>query len=285
MKLLPTLLAASTIALAACGGGTAEESEDAFEPMDAGVAPALASAVTTKTAITRGSIPSAPGASQVVFSGHTFEVRGGNGGPGPNAWSTQNVWVDANGWLHLKISQQAGQWSCAEIYSDEALGFGTYQFKIAGHPETFDRNVVLGLFNYPTADIGPDGTNEIDIEFATWGAAQPQRGNWTVWPAVAGTAQTTQPWDVANTAGQSTHRFNWTSKQVAFQSLAGFANHNAGLYADWTFAPVDFASLVPQHAMPLHMNFWLFQGQAPSDAQEAEIVITEFLFKPAKRSR
>jgi hypothetical protein len=33
------------------------------------------------------------------------------------------------------------------------------------------------------------------------------------------------------------------------------------------------------------MNFWLFQGQAPSDAQEAEIVISEFLFTPARRSR
>src|SRR5207248_8554940 len=125
------LLAASTLALAACGGGAPEESDDALGPMDAQLL-----APTAIAAPTKGSIPSAPGATQVVFSGHTFEVRNGGGGPGPNAWSNQNVWVDANGWLHLKISQQAGQWSCAEIWSHEALGFGTYQFKIAGHPET-----------------------------------------------------------------------------------------------------------------------------------------------------
>jgi hypothetical protein len=35
--------------------------------------------------------------------------------------------------------------------------------------------------------------------------------------------------------------------------------------------------------MPLHMNFWLFQGQAPSDGLEAEIVVTEFTFTPARR--
>jgi hypothetical protein len=186
MKLVTALTALCAIALAACGGGTPEASGDALAAMDADIAPAPAvAAMSTHTSVTRGSIPSAPGASQIVFSGHTFEVRDGGGGPGPNAWSNQNVWVDANGWLHLKISQQAGQWSCAEIWSDEALGFGAYQFKIAGHPEALDRNIVLGLFNYPTPDIGPDGTNEIDIEFATWGASQPQHGNWTVWPVQA----------------------------------------------------------------------------------------------------
>jgi hypothetical protein len=276
MKTLFALAVACAFGLAACGGGTMQSEPAALAPMKAEIASAAV--------MPGGSVPSAPGAAQIVFSGHTFQVRSGSGGPGPNAWSAQNVWVDAGGALHLKISQQAGQWSCAEIWTNEALGFGTYQFKIAGRPELFDRNVVLGLFNYPTADIGPDGTNEIDIEFATWGGAQPQMGNWTVWPAVTGFAQATHAFNVANTNGASTHRFDWTSRQVVFESLAGLTNSNKGLYANWTYAPADFAHHVPQHAMPLHMNLWLFQGHAPSDGKEVEIVVSEFLFTPAKRA-
>jgi hypothetical protein len=269
MKPLHALLASCTFLLASCGGGSMpEENDETFEPMEADIVS------NDSVTLANGSVPSAPGATQVVFSGHTFQVRSGAGGPGPNAWSEQNVWVDANGWLHLKIANQAGVWSCAEVYTTDALGFGTYTFKVIGHPETLDRNVVLGLFNYPTPDVGPDGTNELDIEFATWGGAQPQHGNFTVWSATAG-APTTHAFDFANPKGVSTHRFAWSAKQVQYQSMN----------ARWNFAPRDAANLVPQHAMPLHMNFWLFQGQAPSDAQEAEIVISEFLFTPSRKSR
>ena len=62
------------------------------------------------------------------------------------------------------------------------LGFGRYQFQISGRIDRFDDNVVLGLFNYPTGDVGPDATHEIDIEFARWGDAKNPIGNYTVWP-------------------------------------------------------------------------------------------------------
>jgi hypothetical protein len=269
------------VALVACGGGGDETAEaaasEALSPQAARIEGGMRR--------TAGSIPSAPGATQIVFSGYTFQVRSGAGGPGPNAWSPQNVWVDDLGHLHLKISNNAGSWSSAEIFTNESLGFGTYQFKMIGHPESFDNNVVLGLFNYTTPEIGPDGTNEIDIEFATWGGAQPQHGNWTPWPAVAGPGPTSHAFDPVAPAGLSTHRFNWTSRQILFESLAGLSDHRKGLNASWTFAPTDYATLIPQNPLPLHMNFWLFQGNAPTNGLEAEIVISEFKFTPARRAR
>ncbi|NEU73400.1 hypothetical protein PI95_012690 [Hassallia byssoidea VB512170] len=43
----------------------------------------------------------------INFSGYVWEVRSsGDGGPGPNHWSSDNVWVDQDGYLHLKITQQ-----------------------------------------------------------------------------------------------------------------------------------------------------------------------------------
>lgn len=126
----------------------------------------------------------------ISFSGYDWEVRSGTGGPGPNDWSADNVFVDADG-LHLKISNSGSTWSCAEVTLTQRLGFGVYEFQLTGRPDLFDRNVVLGLFNYPPADVGPDGTNEIDIEFAQWGqAGNRNRLNWTVYPPALGPGTT-----------------------------------------------------------------------------------------------
>lgn len=220
-------------------------------------------------------------AASLLFSGYTWQVRSGTGGPGPNNWDSQNVWVDSKGYLHVKLAHRNGQWSGAELYTDQRLGFGTYQFKIIGRPDLLDDNVVLGLFNYTTPDIGPDGTNEIDIEFATWGGAQRSHGNWTVWPAMSGVKQTTQAFDV-KLPSTSTHRFTWTSYQVAYEALAGSVQvgQSTGLLKKWVFAPQSFLVAVPQNPLPLHINLWLFQGHPPKNGQEVEIVISEFSFTP-----
>ena len=132
-------------------------------------------------------------ATDIAFSGYNWTIRpSGRGGPGPNNWDPTNVFVDANGYLHLKITQNKSKWSCAEVYTTVSpntntgrLGFGRYQFQTGSRIDTLDPNVVLGLFNYPTSDVGPDGTNEIDIEYARWGNASWPNGNFTVWPVFA----------------------------------------------------------------------------------------------------
>ncbi|HEY8026339.1 MAG TPA: DUF4214 domain-containing protein [Burkholderiaceae bacterium] len=255
----------------------AQTSTAAYQPKAVAIVTDLQSGASVATA-NASSVPSAPGQSQLVFSGYTFNVRSGGGGPGPNNWSKQNAWVDASGYLHLKISYDNGQWNAAEIYTSQSFGFGTYQFKIIGHPEIMDRNVVLGLFPYTTPAVGPDGTNEIDIEFATWGGVQPQHGNWTVWPANTSGVDTSYQFDMSGNTGRSTHRFAWSSTQLQFQALAGLTDTDVGQYANWTFAPANDLNLIPQNAIPLHMNLWLFQGQPPADGAQVELVISEFKF-------
>ena len=106
--------------------------------------------------------------------------------------------------------------------------------------------------------------------------------NWTVWPAVqqAGIVATTQSYDTTLTGDTSTHRFAWTPKQVHYESLYGISDDDTGLYQTWTFAPADYTLRVPQHAIPVHMNLWLLQGNAPTDRQDVDITIAEFKFIP-----
>lgn len=227
-----------------------------------------------------GSVPSSPGASTIVFSGYTWSVRNSTGQPGPNTFSPQNVWVDAQGFLHLKIAHTSAGWTTAEVFTTQSLGFGSYQFQIQGHPETLDDNVVLGFFPYTTPATGPDGTNEIDIEFATWGGQQTQHGNWTIWPAQLGPTRSTQSFDASLNTGLSTHRFTWGPNSVSFRAMAGLTDANVGQYAQWTFAPTNPTQAIAQVALPLHINLWLFNGNAPKDANEVEMVVTSFKFSP-----
>ncbi len=107
----------------------------------------------------------------ISFSGYTWDVRpAGTGGPGPNDWDPDNVWVDAAGYLHLKLTHRNGRWYSSEVYTRDRLGFGRYQFSLIGRVDQLDKNIVFGLFNYPTPDVGVDTTREIDIEFSRWGA-------------------------------------------------------------------------------------------------------------------
>lgn len=230
-------------------------------------------------------------AKTLEFAGYTWRVNGaGTYGPGPNLWNPDNAWVDDAGRLHLKIAKQGDKWSCAELTTTKALGFGTYEFDVDGQAETLDDSVVLGLFNYPTPDIGPDGTNEIDIEFATWGGQQQVHGNYTVWPAHTGPKQKSQMFDFKWPSGHSRNIFTWTSKSVAFswepigKPINGATDQLLPAseigHDHWTYAPDDYLNSVPQQPLPVHINLWLFNGKPPTDDKEVEIVVSGFKFTP-----
>jgi len=217
-------------------------------------------------------------AKEIQFGGYTWTVRTGHGGPGPNAWDENNVWLDSATNLHLKISHRGGKWSCAEITMQKRLGFGRYEFQTTGRLDLLDDNVVLGLFNYPTADVGPDGTHEIDIEFARWGSATNPMGNFTVWPAQKGLKHTTKSFAFSLADDQSTHRFTWSRDYVLFQSLQGHHDDDRKELSRWLYRPQERTHSISQQAMPVHVNLWLFRGLPPKSGLEVEVILRAFKF-------
>ena len=267
--------------------GSAGKSAKSFTWRTTG--PATESAVISVVALNAKGAQLGTGASgqfQVVlpatsFSGMTWKVRpAGTGGPGPNHWDAHAAWIDSKGFLHLRIFKANGQWKCGEVETMKKLGFGEYRFWVDGRIDRLDKNLVLGLFPYPNADVGPDGTHEIDIEFARWGGNSPI-GNYTVWPTSASLHQTTFPFEFTLDGDFTTHVFTWMQKSILFQSLNGHYDDSTNEFSRWLFAPTDAAARVSGAAMPMHINFWLFQGKPPTDGHEAEIVIEKFTFKPA----
>lgn len=220
-------------------------------------------------------------AKRIRFAGEVWEVRpNGVGSPRNNRWCQANAFVDADGRLHLKLTQLPnGRWCSAEVHSVRRMGFGTYQWQLDGRVDTFDRNVVLGLFHYPTADVGGDATNEIDIELAKWGYPDANGLNYTIYPRRADLPNTSVNFPIALEGTATTHRYIWSPTAIRLQATDGYYDDNRHPIADWTYAPKQPQARIAQRPMPVYMNLWTIA--APTDGKPVEIVIRDFRFTPA----
>jgi hypothetical protein len=215
----------------------------------------------------------------ISFSGYEWSVRNTTEkqGPGPNYFSDSCLRLDAKGWLHLwiKKDQSTGDWVCPEITSVRKFGFGAYRFIVEGTIDHFDKNIVLGLFNYS----GNDGLDEMDIEIARWGNPAYPNLNYTIWPAKKDgvkNSSTTHEFVLKSTL--SCHYFRRNADTVICSSYDGISTDPGNLIFSSIF--VNPASSISQLTMPVHINFWLFDGNPPADQNPVEIVIRSFRFDP-----
>lgn len=236
-------------------------------------AQALASAIVTRQE---------PGVRFLSFSGYDWWVKTSAGpvGPGPNYFSdsTNNVWLDAQGSLHLRITHRSSQWQCAEIVSARSFGYGNYRFELASPVNSLDRNVTLGLFTW--SDDPAFADREIDVE----------AGRWNVAADTNNTQFVVQPYDVSGhlvryrtPAGltNSTHLFVWETNRITFQAQAGGYSPSpaaSNVISSWVFTS---ASAVPRSGDEnVRLNLWLFSGNPPADGNEVEVIIRGFQFVP-----
>ena len=223
-----------------------------------------------------------PAVRQISFAGYDWWVKTSAGlvGPGPNYFSdsTNNVWVDALGRLHLRITNRTNHWQCAEVVSHRTFGYGSYRFEVDSPVNNLNPNVVLGLFTW--SDDAAYTHREIDVECSRWGNANDINNAQFV----------VQPWDSANhlvryavpaALTNSTHLFTWETNRVSYEALRGGYSPTPAtpdVISGWTFSD---AAAVPQTGDEnVRINLWLFNGSAPTDSNEAEVVINSFNFVP-----
>ncbi|MBX9456765.1 MAG: glycoside hydrolase family 16 protein [Rhizobium sp.] len=222
-------------------------------------------------------------AKQLRFAGYDFNIKQGKRmGPGPNDWATSQAFVDTKGRLHLRFSERKGKWLAGEVQSVSRLGFGTYEIEFEGDIHGQDRNVVFGFFNYPTADVGPDATHEIDIEFARWGRRNYKPLNYTVWPVKPGLKNAHTTFSVRRGHGRSIHRFTWAAGSVLYTSQQLDDKGDVEREVSWDYTPADPADRISSSPMPIYFNLWGFQGREPSDGKPVEVIINRFTFTPAE---
>lgn len=238
--------------------------------------------ISTPTPSTPTPIPSTalPVHDSLSFAGYEWRVKSSEDlvGPGPNFFSNrkEDVFVDDNGRLHLRIVNRDGQWYATEVINTESLGYGLYTFHLDTQVDQLDPNVVLGLFTWD--DNAPEENyREIDIEFSRWGQSEDENAQYVI-----------QPWEkttnihrfnVELDSPTSTHSFFWHPNGVLFQSSHGHhstASDPADIQS-WFYQGDDIPSPGEEN---VRINLWLRGGEAPINGQDSEVIITNFSFTP-----
>lgn len=212
----------------------------------------------------------------ILFSGYEWTVKKSDIPVGPPdagnyfSDSADNVWVDSQGRLHMKIARRDGKWWCSEIVCREQLGYGTYRFVLDSDVASLNEQVVLGLFTW---DDSPEHAHrKMDIEFSRWGQKSDPNAQYVV-----------QPWNqdghryrfsVSPIVGSSRHSFTWHSDRVDFDSAQGETT-----LTSWAFTG---PGVPPPGNENARINLWLVGGYSvpPSDGRQVEVIVSKFEHLP-----
>jgi len=205
------------------------------------------------------------------FSGYEWHVRnvGSNRGGRENKYDSANAWTDSNGFLHLRIANNGGQWSCAEVKLLRSLGYGSYRFVVRDVSQ-LEPAAVLSIFTWDDADAGQNH-REMNIEMARWGDPASKNAQFVVQPYYV-------PANVVRfnvSAGVLTHSFRWDPGRVAFKTFHGSAA------AGPTVADHVFTSGVPTPGgESIHLDLFIFGNAKDPLQKDAEVVIEKFEYLP-----
>ena len=206
----------------------------------------------------------------ISFSGQQWFVRNAYGGPGPNYWcdNDSSVWVDNSGYLHLKVRKIGSVCYSSEVSTVGHTHPGVHRFYLIGRPDLLDQNLVFAPFLYR------DDTTEIDIEFSKWGRASPDSAQFVVQPSDSPGHVERFPIQLNGT--YSTHYFDWETNSVIFKSFNGHYTDppSGNLINQWTYTGKNIPNLGDTNGFQVHINFWMDGGNAPTNGQDAEMIVS-----------
>ena len=244
-------------------------------PPDVGGDPCVPLAVVAASLASATVVRPNPALRNLHWSGLDWYLKDSAGarvGPGDNYFSdsTDQVWVDAQNRLHLRVSNVAGKWQCAEAITYRTLGYGRYVFRAETEVNSLDVNAVLGLFTWADRSEDPNH-REIDIEWSRWGNASDSTNAQFVVQPYAPTGHLQRITIPAGT-GSSVQQWIWQTSGVAFQALAGADALNWSYPAGNTVS----ANLPLSCDESVHLNLWLCDNAGPAGGQPVEVVLSEF---------
>jgi hypothetical protein len=208
----------------------------------------------------------------ITFSGYEWEVRQEpSDRGGANEYSADNAWVDAEGRLHLKLTQRDGRWTSAEVILARTLGYGTYQFQVRD-TSVLDPAAALGMLTWD--DQGAEQNHrELDIEISQWGDSSVPNAQYVVQPyyVPANVVRFAAP------AGRVTHSIRWEPGRAVFRSDRG-ASPGAG---KGDIAEHEFLAGVPSPGSErVRINLYYFRYAPSPPNGEVEVVIEKFQYLP-----
>ncbi|MBI4975525.1 glycoside hydrolase family 16 protein [Candidatus Peregrinibacteria bacterium] len=214
------------------------------------------------------SIQTTASAATLNFSGYNWTLKSGHYAPGPNYWNNNeaSIFIDTNNYLHLKVTKVNNIWNSLELYLQNSLGYGTYEFETDSRVDLMDKNLVLGLFLYQ------DDTHELDIEMSNWKTPGDPNLHYSVQPYNITPDKNTHNTYLTLEDKPSTYKIDWRPDGITYSTW-----QNGNQINSWTYTGSD--NFAPG-GETVHMNLWMIDGTPPSDGMDKEVVIKKFTFTP-----
>ncbi len=176
--------------------------------------------------------------------------------------STQAIWIDGRGRLHLHIVKIDGVWRSVELRSLNTVSYGRYRLVNDTATGKFADQTVFGMFVYRPGT--KTYTNEIDIENSRFPRylKAPNNAQFAVQPYRA--PHHAHPYHVKPSYKPLFQEFTWYPPArgkgtVKFQTRVGTTPH-APLLTRWAY---HGASSPTDQNMYLYITLWLNHGKAP----------------------
>ena len=171
------------------------------------VVPTQGGPVALMTIVKGVGTPQLAPAASLKFSGYDWGVRmiASDKGGSNNLYDPKNAWTDPDGALHMQIKKKSGGWSCAEIYLNRSLGYGTYSVTVRDTSRlepaaafsmfTFDESASEQHFREMDVEVHGrgDASNKNDAQYAIQPFYSP--GNLFPFAAPSGTLTYVLSWE------------------------------------------------------------------------------------------
>jgi len=152
----------------------------------------------------------------VDFSGYEWTARQiPSDRGGTNEYDPDNVRVDADGALHLSVTERRGRWTSAEVSLSRTLGYGTYAFSVRD-TGPIDPAAILTLYTYDE-DVAVEHFREMSLTIERSSARARTSGRYVLQPGsvVGNVAGFVVP------PGLVTHSLRWEPGRVVFATNRG----------------------------------------------------------------
>jgi hypothetical protein len=223
-------------------------------------------------ATTKGSSAKPEDPASVHFSGYEWRIRSGIGDAAgePCNYESSNAWVDDQGYLHLVMGEEAGQYVCAGVSLTRSLGYGIYRFVVADSAH-LPLSALFSMLIRPERE-NPDDRTGFAIHLSRWGKENQRNADFVLQPYYipGNTSQFTVP------AGPVTHVIRWKPGGAVFESAAGVSAKPNGNVMDLTFksgVPVPSTETV-------ELDFHDFHHFHNGVHHPVEIVVQKFEYLP-----
>ena len=222
------------------------------------------------------STPGVPGATTpehvLRFSGYDWKVRqlASDRNGTPHMYKLSNVTLDAEGYLHLRVTKEGDDWTCAEVALPRSLGYGKYHVSLEGI-EKLEPATVFGMFTWDTSGTDQD-RREMDTLLARWGDPAGHNGEYEVQPFYRPT--NTYRYSVPFAPLMLT--MSWERGRVKFSTATVGAKHAGANLAEHTFT----SDINAPSTESIHLHLCTFDYGKSRQSSDTEVIVKSFRYLP-----